>query len=139
MTTKALGYLFMVLTFLHLPVFLFYNQGNAAQVLGSSKATDLFAKLSIGNIGQSMTACSETNVLFNETLTFSCSFGVLQNLDAWGLPKNDNSTCKNLKKTEVVEDVQALMWEKCSIGQEMFESTDIEDKFKAYFAFKCQG
>ena len=50
MTTKALGYLFLYLTILNIPVYLFYYSGNMTKV---TNVTENFSKLSLGNIGQS--------------------------------------------------------------------------------------
>lgn len=52
LTTKSLAILFLVLAILNIPVYLFYYTGNTQ---GSkeyeTKLQDVFAKLSLGNIG----------------------------------------------------------------------------------------
>lgn len=54
MTTKSLAILFLILSILNIPVYLFYYTGNEKGSLDyETKLQDIFAKLSLGNIGQS--------------------------------------------------------------------------------------
>lgn len=138
-TTKSMSILFLILTIINMPVYLFYASGNASKGLGSDKTTDIFAKLSLGNLGQSMKSCSETNVLFNETLTFSCSFGQIESLELWGLVKDDNSTCKVIKSVKESKDMNQFMWDDCTIDGDMFNDETVKNDFKKFFQDNCKG
>lgn len=51
-TTKSLAWLFFFLAFIHIPVYFFYFTANeAANSQEISRFQDVFAKLSLGNIG----------------------------------------------------------------------------------------
>lgn len=56
MTTKALAYLFLFLTLLNIPVYLFYYSGNVSlsdnEQQSAIKFQNYFAMVSLGNIGQ---------------------------------------------------------------------------------------
>jgi hypothetical protein len=59
MSTKALSWLFLILTILNLPVMLFYFNGSG----GTQKdVNDLAIRLSLGNVGESSQACGERNI-----------------------------------------------------------------------------
>lgn len=60
MSTKAFAWFFFALALLNLPVMIFYGTGNSAGKL--ERPTDLFAILSMGNVGQSGQACDGVRV-----------------------------------------------------------------------------
>ena len=61
MSTKALSWLFLILTILNLPVMIFYFNGSGGT--DSQKGLkDLFVQLSLGNVGESSQACGERNI-----------------------------------------------------------------------------
>ena len=60
MTTKALAWFFFALSVLNVPVMMFFAAGNAAGELNAFP--DLFAILSLGNIGQSDHTCGAVQV-----------------------------------------------------------------------------
>ena len=60
MSTKAFGWFFLVITIVNIPVILFFGSGTQA---GDSRTlTDVFAILSMGNVGQSAYACSSVEM-----------------------------------------------------------------------------
>lgn len=60
MSTKALAWFFLFLTILNIPVLLFYSKGNVSSERAET-GKDIFAYLSLGNIGQSSDSCGEAN------------------------------------------------------------------------------
>lgn len=59
MSTKAFAWYFLFMTILNIPVLVFFGTGNSAGEF--NKFTDLFAILSMGNVGQSGQACNTFN------------------------------------------------------------------------------
>lgn len=57
MSTKAYAWFFLFLTILNIPVMLFYVLGNDSTEIKIEGFTDIFALLSMGNIGQTGFAC----------------------------------------------------------------------------------
>ena len=60
MSTKALAWFFLFLTLINIPVLLFYSKGNVNSER-SDTGKDVFAYLSLGNIGQSSDSCGLAN------------------------------------------------------------------------------
>ena len=54
MSTQAFARFFLFLSLLNIPVFLFFGSGSSVEF---TNVTDLFAMLSMGNIGQSAYQC----------------------------------------------------------------------------------
>jgi hypothetical protein len=81
-TMKIMAYLFLALTIINLPLMLLYVRGNGPMAaLKSEKGglLDVFAKLSIGNLGDSAFTCSNLNVgRLDKTLRWNCAYGTIQ-------------------------------------------------------------
>jgi hypothetical protein len=60
MSTKALAWFFLFLSIVNIPILLFYSKGNI-NAERSESGKNWFAALSLGNIGQSTSACGEAN------------------------------------------------------------------------------
>ena len=96
-TMRAFAWLFIILFILNLPLIFFYvnglgpaNEGRPA----SGQFTDVFAMLSIGNIGTSDYSCANVNIAKNKKrLMFNCPYGTMRQLTSFGLQKIDNQTC----------------------------------------------
>ena len=81
---KALGKLFFVLSVLNLPAMYFYLGGTEDQRLNLIQR--LFTMVSIGNLGELGVNCAKTNLAMNNrTFELSCSSGMLDRLDSFGL------------------------------------------------------
>lgn len=93
--TKAVTILFLILTLVNVPVFIFFYASNETvpQVL-----TDYFMKLSLGNIGQAEISCTSLNYATSEDLKLSCSsnFAQLTELQFIGVAFNDDTECVTL-------------------------------------------
>lgn len=88
MTQKSFAYLFAFFIILNSPLFFYYStggQGVQAEDDGSAQFTDIFAKLSLGNLGVSGYACSNVNIArvgYNsydkKRFTFVCPYGTMR-------------------------------------------------------------
>jgi len=56
MSTKAFAWFFLVMSIINIPVYVFFGTGNSAGEF--NRLTDVFAILSMGNVGQSGIACN---------------------------------------------------------------------------------
>ena len=96
---KAFAYLFIIYAIMNFPLMLFYVNGAgpiAKARVQSTQFTDVFAKLSIGNLGISDFTCSNFNMADkHQTLTFTCPYGTVRELYEFGMQKRDNETCKD--------------------------------------------
>ena len=92
MSTKALAWLFFILTILNFPVYVFFWESNESAVHAPQ---DYFAKLSLGNIGQTEFACSAMNFQLQRVISMSCStnFAQMEDLQYFGLANTDQDTC----------------------------------------------
>jgi len=67
MSTRAMSWLFFLLTIINIPAFAYYYKGTSSDADGESttneaqKFTDYFSLLSLGNVGQSSFSCGFTN------------------------------------------------------------------------------
>ena len=96
MSTKSLGLLFMVLTLINMPVFVFYSQASTGVATNLAEA---FAALSFGNLGRSSEVCEVINFATEQTIDFSCGVGVLTELKFFGISKSDDSArCSAISK-----------------------------------------
>lgn len=97
MTQKAFAYLFAVFIVINSPLFFYYStggQGATTDDQGSDGAqfTDVFAQLSLGNLGVSGYACSNVNIAqvgYNsfdrKKFTFVCPYGTMRQITQFGL------------------------------------------------------
>ena len=60
MSTKAFAWFFLAITFLNIPVLVFFGSGNSAGEY--TTLTDLFAIFSMGNLGQSGYSCDSVKM-----------------------------------------------------------------------------
>lgn len=110
---------------------------------------DVFAKLSLGNIGQSDFACSEHNGAAtwagNHTLDFSCPYGTLGALEFMGFPKLDSKlktlqkNCKEAISEDQNFDVNAtveFMYPDCHINSGLLDKGR-RDKFYEIYEKEC--
>ena len=56
---------------------------------------------SLGNIGQSEYACGESNLAIESDMLLACSYGVLGEIDMFGLSEDENSLCQNVASSEL--------------------------------------
>lgn len=84
LTQKAFAWLFLVLFLLNMPLMFFYAKGSgdpALQGPQSFQFTDLFAYISLGNMGVSDYTCANLNVARHEkVLRFNCPFGTMRDI-----------------------------------------------------------
>ena len=97
MTHKALAYLFIFFFILNIPLMFFYAKGDGAEASNENpKFTDIFAKVSLGNLGTSDYTCGDINAAKNEKSFFlHCDYGTMREFAEFGLQKHDNQTCKS--------------------------------------------
>jgi hypothetical protein len=117
MATKALAWLFFVLTLLNIPVFMFYWSGDAGNTANSRKTDDLglagyFEMLSLGNIGQNINAGGEANIMLGGGIEISCPYGKLDSLNAFGLSKDDEANARMMADSTTPGD---LLDENCAL------------------------
>lgn len=99
-TSKALTILFLILTIVNLPMFIFFNSGRSpSNGLTQSTATlpNIFYKLSIGNLGEDEISCSSTEMKAGsfDQVQISCEFGQLVSLLSLGI-LNEGNHCKQV-------------------------------------------
>lgn len=117
MTTKAMGWFFIYMTILNIPAMIFFYQGNdasndanqsslnatfgsnvtATKAAKSSISTQIFAQLSLGNVGENIASCSELDLTVNRTLStqLSCSYGKMLSLSKFGFVKSKQTKCSD--------------------------------------------
>merc|ERR1712224_1004909 len=92
MTQKAFAYTFLLFIILNSPLFFYYSTGGKGRQSGleeqqadSSQATDIFGKLSLGNLGVSDYTCSNLNIakvgyssFDKKQLQFVCPYGTMR-------------------------------------------------------------
>jgi hypothetical protein len=90
MTHKALTYLFLFFFAINIPLIFFYAKGSGRPA-EDPKFTDIFAKISLGNLGTSDYTCSNINAgKAEKTFNFACNFGTMRQFTEFGLQKRDN-------------------------------------------------
>ena len=89
MTQKAFTWLFAFLAIMNFPLFFFYSRGDGGREPGSAQSkqfTDIFGKLSLGNIGTSDYTCANFNLARADlTLRLNCPYGTMRELTEYGL------------------------------------------------------
>ena len=94
MSQKALFYLFILLSLVNIPLFLFYLRGNGGQGAVEVNLVTTFGFLSMGNLGDSKHICSSINVgNYEKNFDFSCKYGTMKELTEYGLQRVDNQSC----------------------------------------------
>ena len=118
MSTKALGYFFLLLTILNIPLFLFYNWGYQEEA-NAITATNIFSRLSIGNIGTDSLTCSETNLFQIEQAkstssdaqflsqftkaNLTCHMGHIGQLKLIGLVESEDYGCNQARRQDKLQ------------------------------------
>ena len=104
MTHKALLYLFLFFFAVNFPLMFFYAKGSG-KPQDDPNFTDIFAKVSLGNLGTSDYTCSSINAARAEkTFSMECKFGTMRYLTEFGLQKRDNQTCTDKNGYFIGED-----------------------------------
>jgi hypothetical protein len=94
-TMKALFYLFLIFTIISIPlIVIFVNGSGPSDEYKGGQFTNIFGKLSLGNIGNSDHACSSINFAnYEKEFDLKCPYGQMTELTAFGLQRIDNQTC----------------------------------------------
>ena len=94
---KAVTILFLILSIINIPIFVFYAASNEAT---GSSMQDIFMQLSLGNIGQRDYSCMSLNYATETEIKFSCSsnFAKLTNLQFIGISKDDDTQCATIQE-----------------------------------------
>lgn len=83
-TMKVFAYLFFFFFLVNLPIIFFYSKGQGPASLervSSGQFTDLFGRITFGNLGMSDFACSNYNMARNDDeFLFSCPYGTIREL-----------------------------------------------------------
>lgn len=91
LTLKAFGKLFLGITILNLPVMYFFMCGTENKSPHLNLLQRMFTTLSIGNLGELGPNCESSNLAINDTtFELSCTSGVLDRLDSFGLINTPN-------------------------------------------------
>jgi len=91
MSHKALLWLFLFLFAINVPLMFFYARGSGTAEIANPKFTDIFAKISLGNLGTSDYTCSKFNVgKAEKTFELRCNYGTMRTFAEFGLQKRDN-------------------------------------------------
>lgn len=155
MSTKAFSCFFLLLTILNLPVLIFFGTGNSAGEY--ERFTDIFAILSMGNVGQSGFSCSGVKVknmfekdpasggyndreqlrFYNRESYISINCGIgskIKGLAQIGINKDDESTCKDILEdtTEFQDSFQKDgCYYKNKTANDLFDYDDVATTKKA--------
>lgn len=140
MTTKSLVWLFLLLSIINIPIYMIYCRGNMNS--GAQQSTfdfqHVFALSSLGNIGQSQAACSETNFALDTTVTLACTYGVLGALDLLGFPLDDNKTCAQIYKSMPENPKSEFMDPVCNFEDRLFASgSGAAQAIREHYAATC--
>ena len=94
---KAVTILFLILSIINIPIFVFYAASNEAT---GSSMLDIFMQLSLGNIGQRDYSCMSLNYATDTEIKFSCSsnFAKLTKLQFIGVTKDDETQCATIQE-----------------------------------------
>jgi hypothetical protein len=118
-TMKAFAWLFLLLTLLNIPLMIFYVNGQgpyAKERVSSGQFTDVFAQLSIGNLGVTGFACSNFNLAAaHPTLRWNCPYGTMRELFSFGMQKLDNQSCTKSTGTYIGEGGDSENWDDIQI------------------------
>ena len=91
-------YLFIVITIINIPLFMFYHRGGTAEIDGaqSKQFSDKLSRMTLGNLGTSEYTCSNVNVARNEkSFHLHCQYGTMREFSEFGLQKIDNQSCQD--------------------------------------------
>ena len=98
---------------------------------GATTVQEWFASFTLGNIGQDMDACGESNLSgMGSSMTISCSYGRLHSLVAYGISKSDSYSCRSLQEAEEFEE---QLLEECRVVMESDEA-ELEKQRATMFA-----
>lgn len=95
--------LFLILTIINIPVYMFYYSSNPNYAILSP--ADFFTSMSLGNLGEEQKACDVINWSVAKEVTLSCSQGILTDLKYAGISKNDRVSCLGMRSTKNPQDL----------------------------------
>jgi hypothetical protein len=100
MATKALSWLFLFMTIIHIPVYIFYHNANPLEVTKPA-SIGIFKSLSLGNIAQRDGSCDAVNIAHESErkLELNCPSGTLENIMYYGFTKDNEGTCMNIRSS----------------------------------------
>mmetsp|Transcript_32988 Transcript_32988/g.50481 ORF Transcript_32988/g.50481 Transcript_32988/m.50481 type:complete len:131 (+) Transcript_32988:1290-1682(+) len=94
LTLKSLGKIFLSLTILNIPSFIFFYSGTESTNRNLTGMSKFFAQFSLGNLGEQGLHCSNINLAQSDpTVEISCSSGTLSHIVSYGLKKDLEHTC----------------------------------------------
>jgi len=76
---RSLGWLFFVLTLVHLPLFYYYSNGNGI----TADANFLYTTFTVGNLGQAKAECEE--VSYGKPISLRCQSGSISHFTYYGV------------------------------------------------------
>lgn len=90
MTTRSLGYLFVILALVNIPLCMLYNSGETSINHISISLPELFSMISLGNIGEESKTCevSKFNGQSYKSKALYCRHGYLKSLQLVGFVNN---------------------------------------------------
>ena len=106
-----------------------------------------FSKVSLGNIGQNQDSCGGVNILNEQALKLSCSFGKLEALISFGLSASDDSIADcSIGQSDDKDDEYEYLHDKCNVlfdGKDLngslFQNSGYTTQLVDYFNAKCKG
>lgn len=148
MIAKSFAWLFLVLSVLNLPVFLFYYQGNMVRNNFNNanrspfSFQQIFAEFSLGNIGQSQVACGHSNLAIEKDVGVSCAYGHVSDvIQMAGFTVASDTICSSLTDSwsETDDLPNSLLSPTCQLNKNLFKSKAVQTQFAADFKAKCNG
>lgn len=129
MTIRSLGFLFMILALINLPLYMMYGNGiTPASNLGFSPP-EWFSTFSLGNIGESSASCESQNFIsksFKPTVLY-CPDGELMTLQLVGFPKNitlsSKQVCQLINNDE--KNMLDYMHPECNLGKNFIKPNEL--------------
>ena len=148
MATKSLGLLFFVLTLLNIPVYMFYYNANEWEI---DAPQEMFARVSLGNMGATQLTCSSANYPQENEMTLSCGNGTIAGLSFFGLTKHSGTKCELIQNYKNFEERREFFDQECfySMSSKKNETqwfndlpvgnTTLKSRFRNYYNKTCIG
>jgi hypothetical protein len=145
MTTKAMFWFFFWMSILNIPTMMFFYSGNVASIeaaeavsgeaidedAGGFDVAQMYGRLSLGNIGQSLAGCvlADPN---QDTRLMACSYGTMKTPETLivGFAREDGVACGDEVDREIVD-------ETCNSEASLFTDAGLVE-MEAYFEDECQ-
>ena len=144
MSTKALSQLFLLLTIINIPVYVFYHNSNPIEVT-KPEFLGVFSSFSLGNIAERAGSCDAVNFAIGNEINLKCSYGSLENIMYYGFAKEDDASCLSIRSSS---NSKSYFTQECYKEYAELKAADSEaeakriavgGKLEAYYYKNCYG